>query len=437
MTDQDQILSHLANVHRDFETSLNGQTGSPLHDFQKRSFQALQTVRFPDRKHEDWKYTPVQKLIGRDYKLASHVAGGIQLGPIPGLDTYVITIINGKVLEYPSLSLLKAHGIRLLHLNEALSDDSWVQAFQKLVAFSDSPNRAFEFLNFSFSASGFFLDIPKNLHLDQPIELRVIHDEPETSFSHPLCFIRCGQNSNVRLIERYEGNVNTLQSPQDGLINSIVYMHLDRNAQVTHLKWQDLPSSQQLVYKLSVSQFRDSRLETFAFDNGGSTVRNNIEVELEENNTYTSLHGGYLAAGKQSMDHQTRINHKVAYCESHELYKGILDGQSTAAFNGKVYVHQDAQKTNAYQQNDTLVLSQHALMNSKPQLEIFADDVKCSHGATIGQLDEKAMFYLKSRGIHEAAAKQMLKEAFLAEIIEKIPGDALRDFISSQMLVRS
>ena len=435
MTEQDNILTHLANVHRDFEASLNGQAGSLLHDFQKQSFQALQNVKFPDRKHEDWKYTHVQKLIGRDYKLASHTVNA-HLESIPGLDTYVITIINGKVLEYPALSELKKHGVRLLHLNEALEDDSWKQAFQKLVAVSDSSNRAFEFLNFSFSNSGFFLDVPKNLNLDKPIEIRVIHDEPETSFSHPLCFIRCATNSSIRLIERYESNVNPQYSSQDGLINSIVYMHLDRNAQVAHLKWQDLPSSQQLVYKLFVSQFRDSRFETFAFDLGGDIVRNNIEAELEENNTYTSLHGGYFAAGKQNMDHQTRINHKVAYCESHELYKGILDGQATAAFNGKVYVHQDAQKTNAYQQNDTLVLSQHALMNSKPQLEIFADDVKCSHGATIGQLDEKAIFYLKSRGIHEAAAKQMLKEAFLAEIIEKIPGNALRDFISSQMLMR-
>jgi Fe-S cluster assembly protein SufD len=219
----------------------------------------------------------------------------------------------------------------------------------------------------------------------------------------------------------------------DTLINSICFIHLDQNAIARHIKWQELPLYQNLVYKLFVTQQRDSRFETFAFDQGGQLVRNNVEIELEEPNTYTSLQAGYLATGHQSMDHQTRINHKVPHCESHELYKGIIDDQATGAFNGKVLVHKDAQKTNAFQQNDTLVLSKNALMNSKPQLEIFADDVKCSHGATIGQLDEKAMFYLKSRGLREESAKHMLKKAFISEVLDKVHNEAMRNYISSQM----
>lgn len=239
------------------------------------------------------------------------------------------------------------------------------------------------------------------------------------------------------MIERYLGNESGFSSTNESLINSLGYIQIDKNASLSHVKWQNIPLSQHLVYKLFVTQFRDSRFETFAFDYGGSLVRNNVEVELEENNTYTSLHGAYIATGKQNMDHQTRINHKVAYCESHELYKGIIDGQASAAFNGKVFVHKDAQKTNAYQQNDTLVLSPFAVMNSKPQLEIYADDVKCSHGATIGQLDQQAMFYLRSRGIDASTAKHILKEAFLAEVIEKLPDENLRDYITSQMSIGS
>ncbi|MEO5907338.1 MAG: SufD family Fe-S cluster assembly protein, partial [Saprospiraceae bacterium] len=204
-----------------------------------------------------------------------------------------------------------------------------------------------------------------------------------------------------------------------------------------HTKWQDLPISQNLVYKLFITQFRDSSFETFAFDWGGNVVRNNVEVELEGHNTYTSLQAGYLASGKQSMDHQTRINHKVAYCESHELYKGIIDQYSTAAFNGKVFVHKDAQKTNAFQQNDTLVLSNHALMNSKPQLEIYADDVKCSHGATIGQMDVQALFYLRSRGITHDVAKHILKKAFIAQVLDKVPDENIRTYIIAQMAMES
>jgi Fe-S cluster assembly protein SufD len=140
-----------------------------------------------------------------------------------------------------------------------------------------------------------------------------------------------------------------------------------------------------------------------------------------------------MAKHRQSIDHQTSIQHKVPHCESHECFKGIIDDQASAAFNGKVCVHPDAQKTNAYQQNDTLVISQHAVMNSKPQLEIFADDVKCSHGATIGQLDEKALFYLKARGLDTNAAQHILKAAFLAQVLDITPVEPLRDYIRSRM----
>ncbi len=433
MNEQENIWDHLTDVFHDLETGLNGQSESPMHDFHKRSFEALKRVQFPDRKHEDWKYTSVQKLISPKYKLATNHQL-VSVPPVPGFASYVISVINGKVELKDLDSRIAELGVKVIPLHEAFEDQSWLEVFQKWLSPSDlTANRAFEFLNFSFNATGFFIDIPKNTILDKAIEIRIVHDEPETSFSHPLFFIRCGSGSKVDLIERFVTNESGFASPNDSLINSIAYIHLERNADLTHIKCQNLPLSQHLVYKLFVSQFRDSRFETFAFDYGGHLVRNNVEIELEENNTFTSLYGGYLASGKQSMDHQTRINHKVAYCESRELYKGIIDGQASAAFNGKVYVHKDAQKTNAYQQNDTLVISPHAIMNSKPQLEIYADDVKCSHGATIGQLDAQAMFYLRSRGLDTRTSMQILKEAFLAEIIDKVPDENIRDFITSQM----
>lgn len=434
MSEQENILDHLKSVFHDLEARLNGQSGSPLHEFQKRSFDALKRIEFPDRKNEDWKYTAVQRLISPRYKLPSHYPD-VHVRPIPEIDSYIISIINGKTDLIGLHPGLMESGVRVVPIKDVFENPSWKEVFGKWVFSSDlTPNKAFEFLNFSFIAEGFFIDIPKNLVLDKPIEIRIVHDEPETSFSHPLYFIRCGAGSKIEVIERFETNQYGFDHVHDTLINSMGYIHVEKNASVSFIKWQDLPLTQNLVYKLFVTQFRDSRFEFFAFDRGGQLVRNNIDIELEENNTYTSLQAGYFASGKQSMDHQTRINHKVAYCESHELFKGIVDGKASAAFNGKVYVHKDAQKTNAYQQNDTLVLSPFALMNSKPQLEIFADDVKCSHGATIGQLDERAMFYLRTRGIRPDAAKHILTEAFLAEIYDKIPDASVRDFITTQMI---
>jgi Fe-S cluster assembly protein SufD len=433
MVEQENIYTHLDKVFDDMVARLNGATGSTLHQFQEKSFEALKEVRFPDKKFEDWKYTPVQQLLSPRYKLANPQST-YKIPDIPDLKSYVIPVINGHV----NLESLDPHlislGIKITPLSEAMQKESWKSAFEQRLASSTlSPNRAFELLNFTFHAKGFFVEIPDNTILDFPIEIQIIHDEPDVSFSHPLSFFRCGQGAKVDIIERFEKNITSSHQSVIGLINSVCYLFLDQNASVSHIKWQHLSREHNLVYKLHVTQLRDSRFETFAFDHGGHQIRNNVEVELEQSNTYSSLLGGYMASGHQRMDHQTRINHKVPHGESHELYKGIIDENATGAFNGKVLVHKDAQKTNAYQQNDTLVLSPNALMNSKPQLEIFADDVKCSHGATIGQLDQKSLFYLKSRGLKDDAARHMLKKAFIAEVLEKVPQESIRNFISSQM----
>ncbi len=433
MAAQEIAMDYLNEVFADLESRLNGKAGGAMHAFNKTSFDMLREVNFPTRKHEDWKYTAVQRLITPKYKLAGQVKK-YAVAEIEDLDTYVITIMNGIVLFNDIVPSLAASGIGILPLDSAMELPAWKTILREwLMPDTPSSNHAFEMLNFAFQHGGVLLDIPKNLVLDKPIEIRILHDDPEVAFSHPLYLIQVGEGSAITVIERFEKNTNSDTTSEGGLINALGYIHLGKNAFVKHIKWQDLPDAQSLVYKLSVTQKRDSRFESLAFDFGGDIIRNNIDVELDESNTYTSLQAGYMAKRRQSMDHQTRINHKVPHCESHELYKGIVDEQASAAFNGKVYVHPDAQKTNAYQQNDTLVLSSNALMNSKPQLEIYADDVKCSHGATIGQLDAKSLFYLKARGIDEQTAKHILKAAFLAVVLDSAPVDALRLHIRSRM----
>ncbi len=435
MAEQENILNHLDEVFREMESRLNGQSGSSLHEFQKKSLEALKKVQFPDRKHEDWKNTAVQNLISPKYKLASY-SPGYKTEINSGLNSYVLPVINGK-LEIAAIDPgLKKLGISVSLLQEAFEDKVWNEVFSKWMS-EDVPsaNRAFEFLNYTFNSNGFYLSIPANLKLDKPIEIQIIHDDPEISFSHPLYFVHAGKGSQATVFERFENSVAGQSIASGGFINALAYFHLDQNAHLQHIKWQDLPSSQNLVYKLKVKQQRDSHFASFAFDKGGLLIRNNVDVALEESNTYTSLQAGYIAKGRQSMDHQTQINHKVPHGESHELYKGIIDEQGSGAFNGKVFVSPDAQKTNAFQQNDALVLSPHALVHSKPQLEIFADDVKCSHGATIGQLDDKAVFYLRSRGLDAQAAKEMLKSAFLATVVEAIPDSNIQQYIQSKMSI--
>lgn len=433
MLEQEKIIEHLDSVFRDMESRLNGSAGSVLHTIHKASFDTLRDTHFPDRKHEDWRYTPVQRLISPKYKLAENKQQ-YSISEIPELNSYTIPVVNGRVILDGIDHVLKSAGVIVRPLQEAMQISSPESISTKwLHPVMTTSNQAFELLNFAFHSGGFVIEIPKNLMLSKPIEIQIIHDDPDISFSHPLYFIHAAEGSNVTVIERYEKNISSPDPTANGLINALAFIHLDKNAVVKHIRWQDLPESQSLVYKLAVAQNRDSRFESFAFDFGGDMIRNNIDVELDESNTYTSLQAGYLAKRRQSFDHQTRINHKMPHCESHELYKGIIDEQASGAFNGKVFVHPDAQKTNAYQQNDTLVLSSNALMNSKPQLEIYADDVKCSHGATIGQLDEKSLFYLKTRGIDPQTAKHMLKAAFLAEVLDHAPVEPLRNFIRSRM----
>ena len=198
------------------------------------------------------------------------------------------------------------------------------------------------------------------------------------------------------------------------------------NANVKHYKLQNESSNGNQINNTIVSQDRDSVYSSYVADLGGKIVRNNLSSHLQDSGTNTNMYGVYLGKGKQHIDNQSFLDHAFPHCESNQLYKGILDDQSRGVFNGKVTVQPDAQKTNAYQQNSSLVISETAVMDTKPQLEIFADDVRCSHGATIGQLDEDSIYYLRTRGMNRDQAKATLQFAFLAEVLSHFPLESVR-----------
>jgi Fe-S cluster assembly protein SufD len=236
-------------------------------------------------------------------------------------------------------------------------------------------------------------------------------------------------NSQVTVVEKFFG------LPAPYFTNAVTEIVLGENANLDHCKIQQEGDAASHLAATQVRQHRSSRFSSHFVSLGGNLVRNEIGVFLDGEGCETTLNGLYMASETQHVDNRTTIDHAKPHCVSHELYKGILDGKAHGVFNGKIYVHQDAQKTDAKQTNQTLLLSDDAVINTKPQLEIFADDVKCTHGATVGQLDDNAIFYLRSRGIDAEAARSLLTFAFANDIIGRIKVESIRAELEKQLLV--
>ena len=280
-------------------------------------------------------------------------------------------------------------------------------------------------LNTAFSKEGVFVNIPKNTVLPKPIQVLYFSTGSEKEIMlQPRNLIVVGENSHVQIYERH-------QSLSDNVVltNAVTEIFAAKRAIVDAYKIQNDRSTSSLIDNTFVQQKDSSIVSVNTYSFGGNLIRNNLEFHHEGQHITSNLNGITVISDKQHVDNHTLVHHKHENCESHELYKGIFDGSSTGVFNGKVIVDKEAQKTNAFQQNDNILISDKSSINTKPQLEIFADDVKCSHGCTIGQLDEKALFYMQSRGIPEKQAKGLMLFAFCNEAVEKIKIPALKSRI--------
>jgi Fe-S cluster assembly protein SufD len=239
---------------------------------------------------------------------------------------------------------------------------------------------------------------------------------------HPLRLFEVATGGQLSVIDTFDG-----ADSASYFANVVNIFHVHANAHAFHYKLQNESETAFQINNTTAYQEQDSTYTNLALDLGGRIVRNNLNTIHRGQNITSNLYGALNINGDQHVDNQTFIDHAIPHCQSNELYKAVLDGKSNGVFNGKVMVRRDAQKTNAYQQNAALVLSDKANMDSKPQLEIYADDVKCSHGATIGQLDQTSMFYLRSRGMSEKTAKETLQYAFLIEVLEQIDNEAVQE----------
>jgi len=291
-----------------------------------------------------------------------------------------------------------------------------------LAKYANYKEETFTALNTAFTNDGVFISIPENLRVDNPIQILNISVKSDSNFiSFPRNLIIAEKNSKVQIVESFYH-----LSPNTYFNNSVSEIVVKENAKVDYVKIQDESQKSFSISNTQVYQERDSVFSSVSIDLGGKLVRNNLNVHMDAENCETSLAGFYLVSSSQLIDNHTTVEHAKPHCQSNELYKGILDDHSKAVFSGTVHVLRDAQKTNAFQENKNLLLSEDAEVNSKPQLKIFADDVRCTHGATIGQLDEEAVFYLRQRGISEKNAYSMLHQAFAADVFNYINIDPVR-----------
>lgn len=414
----------------DFEKKLNGESKTNFHLFRKDAIKQFESVDFPTTKNEEWRFTDVSPIIKQNF-LPSSLIPKVEVNKteiekliFTGFDFHLLVFVNG-IFE-PSLSNIKdlPENVFVGSLKNFQNEkkDLFNKYFNKIV----SNDTAFNLLNTSFSVDGFTIYIPKNVVFEKPIQVVFINGNGnENILISPRNLLIAEENTQAKVIVNYVG-----KSEQKYFTNIITEIYVGENAIVDYYKVQNENDNSFHIEKIQAVQKEKSLFNQFNITFGGEIVRNDINSKLDGENIETHFYGLYMINGKQHVDNHTFVDHAKPNCMSNELYKGILDENSRGVFNGKIIVRQDAQKTNAYQQNKTILLSKGATIDTKPQLEIFADDVKCSHGATVGYLDEVSEFYIRSRGVPQELAKSMLIRAFANDVIETIKINELKEQIN-------
>jgi Fe-S cluster assembly protein SufD len=413
-----------------------------LVGLRRHGMNAFTRLGIPTGRLEDWRFTKLSPLVDRPYKLAalsdpgnSDSGIGASSEEISRLvqhatldETYHrLVFINGCYSEEWSLPHDVFPGVVVESLARALvGRPDQVQA--QLTSGLDFDESAFAALNTAFIEDGALVDIPDGVVLVRPVHLVFLTVGTSPLVSHPRNLIRLGKHSKAQVIESYLG------SGEAYFTNAITQVTLDENAQLDHFKLQHEQIGALHIAQIGADQRSSSQFRSHYFSFGASIARNEVNCVLDGEHAEATLNGLYMPTGEQLMDCRSRIDHAQPNCNSHELYKGILDDRARGVFNGKIFVQQDAQKTDAKQSNQALLLSDDAVLNTKPQLEIYADDVRCTHGATIGELEADALNYLRSRGIPNDLARKILVFAFANDVVQGIDLPAVRRHLESVLL---
>ncbi len=391
---------------------------STLHDVRTDALKVFENKGFPTKKEEAWKYTSLNAVLANNYNILPKSEIAVEWKDVEkyflnDVDTYKVVFINGVFSSH--LSSTTHDGLDVCLMSSALTKPKYKMVidtyFNQIANKEDSLTN----LNTAYAFEGAYVNIPKSTVVQKPIEILYFTTGTSSNFVQPRNLVIVGENAHVQIIERHQS-----LSEASMLTNSVTEIYAAKRAIVDYYKLQNDLLTADLVDNTYIEQKQESRVSVHTFSFGGNITRNNLNFYQKGERIDSTLKGITIIGEKQHVDHYTLVNHEQPNCESHQNYKGIFDDRSTGVFNGKIYVDKIAQKTDAFQQNNNVLLTDKATLNTKPQLEIFADDVKCSHGCTIGQLDESAMFYMQQRGIPKKEAKALLMYAFTDEVLSSV-----------------
>ncbi len=377
----------------------------------------------PTNKNEEYKYCNIDSVLKKEFKQIEQKFENVtNLKDYKLADALTLVVVNGTYSQQLSDKLI----LKGIHINSFNNLDD--NGKTKIAKIANVESDAFIALNTLFANEGFHLKISKNEALQFPIQIIYVNNASSESIVNPRNIIELEENAEAIIIEHYI-NIGTSKC----FTNFVSEKYLAKNSKLDGYTIQDESTNGYGVYTNQVELKENSNYTNSTITLSGQLVRNNHNVVLNEKNCEANLNGLFKINGNQIVDNHTLMDHQFPYCQSNELYKGIIDGKSTGVFNGKIFVRKDAQKTNAYQSSKNILLSDDASINTKPQLEIYADDVKCSHGTSTGKIEDEAMFYLHARGIGKESAKKLLLNAFAEEIIERIQVESLQELIKNKL----
>ena len=401
---------------------------SGLAGIGQHAFDAFNKMGIPVR-DEEWKYTRINSLFSKEYEFPAQTS--TELSPedidairLPGYEQANELIFVNGMFSF-SLSAIRSGGIEVISLEEAAKNEYKDIVLKHLGHSSNYLKDGINALNTAFVQGGVFIHVKKGQITEHPIYIyNVINARSGNIFSQPRSLVHVGENAQVQLVETY----STI-GLNESFTNQVMEIIVEKDALVEYYKIQNDARHNNQVSTTHIRQVGKSHTHTVTISLNGGIVRNNLNVVLDAEYCEAHLYGLYLQKQQSHIDNHTVVDNVQPNCFSNELYKGIIDDNATGVFNGKIFVQPQAQKTNAYQSNKNVLLSDTASVNTKPQLEIFADDVKCSHGCTVGRLNEDGLFYLQSRGISEKIARSLLLHAFAVDILEHIKPKPIREYV--------
>jgi Fe-S cluster assembly protein SufD len=430
------LKSNLESIYAERSSTLFGNDTPYVSALREKAFENFRKLGFPNARQEKWRGTDLSKALAVDYDFVLDAPKkevdieNIFRCEVPHFETFLVAQLNGWYVYRNSPITTLSNGMVVGSL--ALAFEKYPELIRSHFGkYADTSSQGLTALNTAFAQDGIFIYVPDNITVPDVVQMVNIVDSDRNLMLQARNLVILGKNSHLRLVQ-CDDSINHKVT----FINSVSEIYIGKDSTLDHYKLQNKDENSTLINSLYIYQEEGSSLSSNAISLNGGIIRNNTEVKLSGENSSANIYGVYLVDKNQHIDSQVFVDHSVPRCQSNELFKGILDDHASGVFNGHVIVRKDAQQTNANQTNKNILLTDKATVDSKPFLEIYADDVKCSHGATVGQLDSDAMFYIRSRGISESNARILLMYAFAVEVVNKIAIPELRQRIDDMVKKR-